>query len=133
MKVIFVTPSEVSSGEAVTALHMAENICRNSGEIRFLASTFTARFLKNIFSEQVIEFTPDANSNVRIWQSLLREFRPDAIVFADYPLLFFSNGTVPLADEAWVRSLDNVDATLLTLDHLGYAQRQMSIYFGPPH
>ena len=133
MRIIFVTPSEVSSGEAITALHAAENVCLNGGEVRFLSSAFTARLLKDGFPEEVTEFTADAKTNVEIWTSSLKQFRPHAVVFADYPLLFFSNGAAPLADDAWVRQLEEIDVVLVTLDHLGYAQRPMSIYFGPPH
>ena len=133
MRVIFVTPSDVSSGEAITALHTAENVRLNGGEVRFLSSAFTARLLKNSFPEEVTEFTPDAKTNVEIWRSALKQFSPNAVVFADYPLLFFSNGAAPLADDVWVRNLEEIDAVLVTLDHLGYAQRPLSIYFGPPH
>jgi hypothetical protein len=40
---------------------------------------------------------------------------------------------VPLADDAWVGALERTDAALFTLDHLGYAQRQRIVAFGPPH
>jgi len=133
MRVIFVTPSEVSSGEAITALHTAENVRFNGGEVRFLSSAFTARLLKDSFPEDVTEFTTDAKTNAEIWESSLEQFKPHFVVFADYPLLFFSNGAAPLADDAWVRNLEEIDAMLVTLDHLGYAQRPMSVYFGPPH
>lgn len=133
MKVLFVTPSEISSGEAITALHMAENIAANGGTVRFLASNFTAAFLRNQFPSQVVEMTAYIDQNRENWTRCLDEFRPDVIVFADYALLFFSSGTPPLADEVWVSSLERVGATLTTLDHLGYAQRPISMYFGPPH
>jgi hypothetical protein len=48
-------------------------------------------------------------------------------------LLFFSSGTPPLADDAWVEELDRAAPALFTLDHLGYAQRQRVVPFGPPH
>ena len=47
--------------------------------------------------------------------------------------MFFSRGSVPIISEAWLRSLDTLDANLVTLDHLGYAQRPLSISFAPPH
>src|SRR5687767_3138385 len=115
MRVIFVTPSDVSTGEAITALHTAESVRLNGGEVRFLSSAFTARLLKNSFPEEVTEFTPDAKTNLEIWESALNTFRPNAVVFADYPLLFFSNGAAPLADDAWVRKLEDIDAVLATL------------------
>jgi Family of unknown function (DUF6365) len=133
MKVLFVTPSEISSGEAITALHMAENIIKSGGEVHFLASRFAAVFLRKTFSERIVEFATDIGQNREIWSRSIEEFRPDVVVFADYPLLFFSSGVAPLASEAWVDSLEDLDATITTLDHLGYAQRPITVHFGPPH
>lgn len=133
MRVLFVTPSEVSSGEAVTALHMARDLTAAGSQVGFLASAFTAAFLRHACSGRITLLTPDLAQNRASWKRLLREFRPDVIVFADYPLLFFPGGTCPLADESWALALDQVDAMLVSLDHLGYAQRPQTIYFGPPH
>jgi hypothetical protein len=133
VRILFVTPSEVSSGECLTALNMAENILAGGGEIRFLASAFTANFIRHTFRERVGELTGNLERNLEIWADALRTFKPDVLVFADYPLLFFSSGAPPLANEAWVQSLENLDAALVTLDHLNYAQRPMNIFFGPPH
>jgi hypothetical protein len=54
-------------------------------------------------------------------------------VFADYPLLFFSSGSVPLADDDWAVALERAGCALFTLDHLGYAQGERIVAFGPPH
>jgi len=40
---------------------------------------------------------------------------------------------VPLADDDWVGALQRSGAELFTLDHLGYAQSQRIVAFGPPH
>lgn len=133
MRALFVTPSEVASGEGITALHMGQNVMAQSGDVHFLASAFTASFLKPAFPTQVTEFTPDPFRNRELWESALRQFRPDVVVFADYPLLFFSCGASRLADEAWAASLEAVEPALATLDHLGYAQKTMTVFFGPPH
>ena len=133
MRVLFVTPSEVSSGEAITALHIAENVIAKGGSVRFLASAFTGGFLRKPFSEHVTGFTQDAEQNRQIWDNSLLSFRPEVVVFADYPLLFFSSGASRLENDEWVKSLENLDAAIVTLDHLGYAQKPMSIFFGPPH
>jgi Family of unknown function (DUF6365) len=133
MKVLFVTPSEVSSGEAITALHIAENVIAEGGSVRFLASAFAGSFLREPLPESVTDFTQDAEQNRRIWDNSLLSFRPEVVVFADYPLLFFSSGASRLETDEWVKSLENLDAAIVTLDHLGYAQKPMSIFFGPPH
>lgn len=134
MRVLFVTPVEVGSGETITALHMAEQIVESGASVLFLSSAFARHFVEERFPKQIREFRSDGDCNRTLWASSLREFRPDAIVFADYPLLFFSGGVSPLSDkEEWVRSLEEVGACLITLDHTGYAQRAMGLFFGPPH
>jgi len=133
MRVLFVTPSELSSGEAITVLHMAERITRRGGGCHVLASSFTADLLEPRLGARVGRFTSDRAENEALWDAAIRELSPHAIVFADYPLLFFSNGVVPLVSDRWVASLNELDAVPITLDHLGYAQRVMPVSFGPPH
>ena len=130
MNVLFVTPSEVSSGEAVTALHMADTLVAEGCKVHFVASNFTAGFLAGRGPMTVLG--PDLLHNQSSWNQALLEFRPDRIVFADYPLLAFDSGTVSLRDAAWEAGLARIDADLYTLDHLGYAQGQKLIFFGPP-
>ncbi len=129
MRVLFVTPSEVSSGEAVTALHMADDLRRAGGDVRFLASGFTARIAGGV----VDELGPDLVANQRTFHGVTEDFGPDAVVFADYPLLFFANGVAPMAGEGLLAGLDRAATLLVTLDHLGYAQGSRTVFFGPPH
>lgn len=98
-----------------------------------LASPFTAALLESRLGSLVTRLTSDPKGNQALWDATLRDLQPDAVVFADYPLLFFSNGITPLVDERWVTSLARIDALPITLDHLGYAQRVMRVPFGPPH
>jgi len=133
MKVLFVTPSDVSSGEAITALHMADGIIAHHGDVHFLASEFTSRFFEQRFSTHLTTLSSDGVHNRALWTGLLRQVRPQVVVFADYPLLFFSNAVSPLADESWVAELETVDAELVTLDSIGYAQAPGRFFFGPPH
>lgn len=133
MRVLFVTPSQISSGEAITALSMAESVVANGGSIRFLASPFTAGFLQPYVGGRVKSLTDDVMENQRRWRRLLSDFEPEAVIFADYPLLFFPSGISPLADDGWCQELEQGRATLLTLDHLGYAQKPLTLFFGPPH
>jgi len=112
---------------------MARIVTTRGAQVRFLASNFTARFLRPLFAAQVEAFGADVAQNRRIWDRTLREFRPEIVVFGDYPLLFFGSGTIPLADDAWVSNLGANDAAIVTLDHLGYAQRPVTLFFGPPH
>src|ERR1051326_9258949 len=101
MNVLFVTPSQVSSGEAVTAFHMAEWLSAEGCRVHFLASEFTAGFIASRLGNSVTTLGSDLGPNQRTWQATLDEFRPAAVVFADYPLLAFHSGRAPLRDEAW--------------------------------
>jgi hypothetical protein len=133
VRALFVTPSEVSSGEALTAWHMARALSDAGWRVRFLASHFTASFFRPVPHGEVLELGPEGQENRRAWEAALGSFRPHVVVFADYPLLFFPSGTVPLVDPSWVGALESVDPVLVTLDHLGYAQGQTTVFFGPPH
>jgi hypothetical protein len=134
MRILFVTPVEQGSGETITCLHMAESVTARGHEIRFLASPFAGKFLSQHFPDQIQPLGSDGRSNRKIWDDSMASFRPDAVVFADYPLLFFAGGAAPLADDpVWVEGLDSLDACLITLDHFGFAQEEMGLFFGPPH
>jgi Family of unknown function (DUF6365) len=130
---LFIAPSEVSSGESITALHAAEWLRRDGRRVHFLASASCARFIRNSFPDAVTALGTDRSENRRTWDRVLRDLKPGVIVFADYPLLTLGSGTIPLHDESWAARLDECDAELFTLDHLGYAQRPRLIFFGPAH
>ena len=129
VRVLFVTPSEVSSGEVLTARHMAADLRRTGAEARFLASGFTARLL----GEEGDGLGSDRDGNLRTWDRTVSDFEPDAVVFADYPLLFLANGVVPLVGEGWPARLERAAPVLVTLDHLAYAQGPRAVFFGPSH
>jgi hypothetical protein len=134
MKVLFVTPVEQGAGETITAQHMAENLVAEGHSVLFLASQFACRFVEKQFARQTWQLGQDGVGNRRMWERALRDFRPDVVVFADYPLMFWEGGVSPLAAEpGWVESLDELDACPVTLDHFGFAQREMGVFFGPAH
>ena len=134
MKVLFLAPVEQGSGETITVLHMAQNLAAAGHHVRFLASSFAARFLQPQFGAAVEILTAWGPANRGMWDAALDRFEPDAVVVADYPLLFFSAGVAPLAAEpGWVDSLDTMRPCLVTLDHFGFAQRAMGVWLGPPH
>lgn len=134
MRILLVTPVDVGSGETITTWHMANQVIERGGDVRFLASSYAHRFLSGKFPAKVDLFTQDAEQNRDVWETCVKQYQPDAIVFSDYPLFFFSNGVSPLADkEEWARSLERLGACLITLDHTGFAQRAQGIFFGPPH
>jgi len=134
MRALLVTPIQEGSGETITMLHVGENLVARGHAIRFLASPLARGFLEGRFGDAVRPLGGDGAENRRLWDATLREFRPDVVVFADYPWMPLPKGCVPLAAEpGWVESLDDLDACLVTLDHFGFAQRAMNVFSGPPH
>lgn len=134
MKVLFVLPAERGSGETITCVHLADELAAHGHEVFFLASAFAARFCSDRFSGRIRVLGPDGPANRLIWDAAIKAFDPRAVVFADYPLLFFRGGATPLGEEpGWQASLESLDACLVTLDHFGFAQEAMGMFFGPPH
>ena len=134
MRVLLVAPVEQGSGEIITCLHVAENLTAHGHEVLFLASDLACRYLAPRFGDKLRRLTQDGPANYLVWDDALRTFRPDVVVFADYPLLYFNTGTTPLVDQpGWQHSLDTAEACLITLDHFGFAQEEMGLFFGPPH
>jgi hypothetical protein len=134
MKVLFVIPVEQGSGEAITSLHLAEGLAQKGHDVLFLASQFASGLLCRQFPNRIRSLGADGPENRVLWDSVLEEFGPDVVVFADYPLLFFAGGAAPLALEpGWRQSLDSLPMPLVTLDHFGFAQKEMSMFFGPAH
>jgi hypothetical protein len=134
LDVLIVAPINEGSGETVTARYLARELTAEGHRVVFLAAPFAMRFLADEFGDRVRPLGFDGPANVTLWQRSLRELRPHAVVFADYPLMFWRNGMVPLAREpGWRQSLDDLDTCLVTLDHFGFAQGEMSMFFGPPH
>jgi hypothetical protein len=134
VKTLFVTPMLASSGEAVTVLHVAEDLSRRGGEVSFLSSGFTGAIISVSFPGRVRLLTEDGAQNRRTWDCALEEFDPNAVVFAEYPHLHFSSGISPFdAIDEWVCRLDDLHCRLFTLDHVGYCQGSEEVFFGPPH
>jgi hypothetical protein len=133
MKILFVAPNESGSGEAITALHMAEQLTRTGHTVQFLASEFTSGFLRASMRDRVETLTRNPAENRTLWSRLLSRFKPQVIVFADYPLLFLSSVGRAFVKGPDAVDLGSVDAELLTLDHLGMAQGPVTLSFGPPH
>ncbi|MGH9884973.1 MAG: DUF6365 family protein, partial [bacterium] len=122
MRILFVTPHRFSSGEATTALHSAAQAARRGAEVRFFSAPRSAQVLARQFPDQVTEMTTDGPTNRGLLAALVVELRPEAIVFCDYALLPSSAGGLPLADDAWIEWLDDLDAELFTFDHMGLEQ-----------
>ena len=134
MKVLFITPVLHGSGETITSIHVARQLKEKGHEVLFLASQQAGRFIAKEFPQQVWEFGEKGPDNFRIWEKALHEFRPDIVLFADYPLLFCEGGVPSLVlEKGWNASIEGLDQCLVTFDHFGFAQQEMGVFFGPPH
>jgi hypothetical protein len=134
MRVLFVTPIENGSGETVTAVHMGKDLQREGHEVLYLASQFARKFIEPVLPDLSIELAPNGSCNLDLWCRTIEDFCPEAVVFADYPFMFLPFGVAPLAKEAgWPEALRQYNGCLITLDHFGFAQQEMGVYFGPAH
>lgn len=133
MGVLFVTPSDTGSGEAVTAAHIAERLARRGVDVAAVTSPSTAAFFSGVCADTTVALTGERTQNRRLWSHALERSRPQAIVFADFPLMYFSSGVPPLADDYWLEALADSGTVVATLDHLGYAQRAQQVFYGPAH
>ncbi|MEW5923969.1 MAG: DUF6365 family protein, partial [Candidatus Zixiibacteriota bacterium] len=134
MKVLFVAPVEVGSGETITTIHMAKMLIDSGDDVFFLASEFARKFIEKQYPGRVKDLDTDFNQNIKLWRMTIKEYKPDIIIFADYPLMFFSSGSAAFVDEEnQLEILSGTDAILATLDHTGFGQGARGVFFGPPH
>jgi hypothetical protein len=133
MRVLFVVPSEVSTGEAITALHAGRALAAHGGASHFLGSSLAAKFIAASFPNNVEVLGTESHSNHAQLESAIRRIEPHAILFADLPLLWFRSGVAPFEMPRLLQMLAGFDGASATFDHLGYAQRRQRIFFGPPH
>jgi hypothetical protein len=134
MKVLLVTPIEEGSGETVTAVHIAEDLKRDGHDVLFLAADFARRFIEPRLPGAAVRLGRNGEENLALWDRTLDGFAPDVVVFADYPFLFVKRGVAPLGREpGWAEALERFHGTLITLDHFGFAQQELKLFFGPPH
>ena len=134
MRVLIVAPVEVGSGETITAMHMAKMLIDSGDEVHFLAADFAQKFIEKRFPGMVTNLDADFKKNIQIWRSTIKKHKPEIVIFADYPLMFFKSGSVTFVDEEnQLDVLSEADAILATLDHTGFGQGGKGIFFGPPH
>ncbi len=133
-KILFVTPVESGSGETISALHAADRIAARGGSVAFVSSTFASRFLIPKYRDVLYVLTNSREKNGKIWMTALQKFRPDCIVFADYPLMYFSSGSARIMDrEKLADHLQRLDCRLASFDHAFWGQKGRGMYFGPSH
>lgn len=133
MKILFVTPVKLGTGETITAFHMAQHLVASGHDVAFLASPLAARIVGPSFGS-ITTLGPTLAENERLLHAMVADGRPDIVVFADYSLLAFPGGTSPLmGPSGQVAGLDDLDAGLATLDHFGFSQQESGLFIGPAH
>jgi hypothetical protein len=121
VRALFVTPTWMATGETAAALVLADSIVAGGGEAWFLASTPAAQIVRPKYGDRVQEMTGDLASNQHHWRRMIEEIDPNVIVFSELRsiLALRLNRQFPLADLSWLRELNEVDALLVALDHVG--------------
>ncbi|HXU12738.1 MAG TPA: DUF6365 family protein [Candidatus Binatia bacterium] len=121
VRALFVTPTWMATGETAAALVLADSIVAGGGEAWFLASGPAAQILRPKFGDRVQEMTGDLASNQHHWRRMVEEVEPNVVVFSELRsiLALRLNRQYPLADLSWLRELNEVDALLVALDHVG--------------
>jgi hypothetical protein len=99
----------------------AEQLRNADMEVAWLVSPRAADLIYTTGSEDTIwNLGPSRNDNLATWNACMATYHPNAVVFADYPLLFLAETACPLwsqsDEELFLRS---GSAVLLTFDHLG--------------
>lgn len=134
MRVLFVTPVTLGSGETITAIHMAEALAADGDDVHFLASPFAESFVRESFPESVTELSESGGDHLETWRRTVEGFRPDVVVFADYALMEASTGCLPLSRQpGWEEALEATPGRLVTLDHFGFTSMSEGFFVGPPH
>jgi hypothetical protein len=132
MKVLLVTPT--LSGETITSVHVAENLVSKGHRVAFVASPHARRLIPRRFLEDVFESTAAVEDNLRIWYQVLDTFAPDAVVFADYPIVVSPKLSSPLGPHReWLTDLQRRQVCLVTFDHFGFGQCEEELTIGPRH
>jgi hypothetical protein len=130
MKVLLVTPTQ--SGEAVTAVHVAENLMGKGHCAAFVTSPDARRLISSRFLGKVFELTSDVEDNIRVWYQALEAFTPDIVIFADYHIVASPGLSSPLGPK-WLAHLQRSQVCLVTFDHLGFGQCAEELTIGPRH
>jgi Family of unknown function (DUF6365) len=123
LRALFLARTTTAFGETTTAMALAESVVADGGEVWFLASPQAAQLMQARFPDRVHKMTPDIEVNRRMWRRMVRNLRPDVIVFSDiHELIFHSwNHSSPLIDLRWLRELEALDVPLVWIDLMGFA------------
>lgn len=134
MRGLFVAPMRRSSGEASTVVAMLRELVDRGHAACVLAADELVQSIRARVAVPVRGLGTELLPNQRLWRDTVDDFAPTHVVFADFPMMAgFPSGVAPLCTPSWTDQLMTMDASVFTLDHLGYGQKRMHVFFGPPH
>lgn len=135
MRFLLVAPVAEASGESLAAVAASGDLLDRGHDVAWLFSALAERRVpEHLRGSGTHTLTGDRDANIAAWQDLVGGFRPDVVVFADYPLLFLSSTACPLwtqeQEEEFIGPWSS-GAQLFTFDHLGLSQISESVTLGP--
>src|SRR5882672_2638951 len=121
LRILFVTPTFMATGETATTLALAESVAAEGHDVWFLASPPAAQIVRPKFPDRVREMGQEIKSNQVLWRRTVADLRPEVVIFSELRSLLFlrMNKQCPLADLPWLKELDALDAVLIAIDHIG--------------
>src|SRR5205823_5384003 len=84
MRAIFLCPPSRAFGEINTLMPLAQGIVAGGGDTWFLASPNAAAIARAEFPTQTFEMNGSREHNQIVLLRMLRKFRPDLLVFAEF-------------------------------------------------
>jgi hypothetical protein len=114
LRVVFLTPGGLGSGEIVNAVLVAEQLRKKGVDCSFLTFPYGEIFIKP-HKFKCIVFKDDKLTNINTMRKYIDQTRPDAVVIADY-YLFNTSGV--LHKYLWINWMKELDIPVVSFDSL---------------
>lgn len=126
MRTLFVTLTVKAFSETTVAIALAEQVVAKGGIVSFLASPSAGKIVRTRFRDRVHLLTPNLETNLEIWRQIVKQLKPDIIVFSEFFVTWFPGIAMsrdlgypaesPLMNWRWLRELQAIDAALIVID-----------------
>src|SRR5215469_6392692 len=123
MRVLFLCPPSRAFGEINTLIPLAQQVRATGGEVRFLTSPLASSIAQTHFPQRVFKLTPYRDRNqVMLWR-IIKKFRPDVVVFADFyeVLRPLRRSDCPLVDARFFEIAASLPCALVFVDFIAHA------------
>jgi hypothetical protein len=129
LRVIFLTPGGLGSGEIVNAVLVAEQLRQRGVDCTFFTFPYGTRFIKP-HNLECVTFGDDKLTNINLMKSYIEKKNPDVIVIADY-YLFHTSGV--LRKYLWVGWMEDLKIPVVSFDslYLGREYPTAAYYINP--